>query len=241
MDINFINSDTCKLKNRELYYFQHPNVLRDKLIGVIDKIGAQKFFKSSDKDVKKVRESIAEYFFALALKKNTGQDWYVRQMENDPPDFEMMTASEKLLAINKFELVEIPGLCKNFGEMINIFNEKQKKNYSERYSLLIFVNNDESKNWINLFDKWLDNYQPFKEIWAIYLLWYKGKRDFYGCNTVKLRPRPALLINFALNDEALRSPSSIPNYIEETKIDNKIFLNFKTKFIKDIWEKLRGK
>ena len=239
MVMKFINSGSCEIDGEEMYYFQHPIVLRDNLIDTISKVGAVKFFSSPSEKIKKVRESMAEYFFILALEKATGQDWFLRQLKNDPPDFELMAAGGNLITLTLFELVEIPGRCQTFEEMMDIIQRKLKKGYGKGLSLLIFVNNEKSREWTDLLHQQLKNYHPFKEIWTVYLLWHKGKENLYGSMVNRLRPLPAKSVNAALNDPILRQFAPVPGYMEEIKIDGKTFLNPKPDFVKELTTKIR--
>lgn len=227
MENEFVDSEICKLDGKTYYHFQHPNVLRDKIIETISNIGAEKFFKGPDKNIKKVREGVPEYFFILALRKLTQFEWWIQQPEKDPPDFITIPTNigTDLSRVRFGELVEIPSQCKSFEEMFSIFDKKRKKGYSTKYSLIVFINHQESKNWINLFDNKLTSHKPFREIWGVYLLWYKGGHGFYGAVIERLRPYPKLKIQYKLNDEMLRNPLPIPNHISEIERGGKKFYN----------------
>ena len=92
--------------------FYHPHTLLDKVGQVINEVGSQKFFTSSDEGVKKATEGFAAYFFALALKKWTGRDWWLAQFNQDDrqnPDFDFFSFSEDPDDI-KIEPVELVGV-----------------------------------------------------------------------------------------------------------------------------------
>lgn len=239
--VKFINSEICEIDGKELAYFKDHRSLRDKIIETVSIVGPNKFFSSTDEEIKKVRESMAEYFFTIALKKDNHQDWLLMQPKNDPPDFILMTAKDNPITItfDEFELVEIPGRCQSFDEMMSIIQKKLKKGYPEKYHLLIFVNNEKSKEWINLLNSQLKNYYPFKTIWTVHLLWYKGKKDLFGSVVNRLRPYPIRHIEVALNDNNLSQSQSVPSFMEEIKQDNKIFLVFKPNFVKELTKKIR--
>lgn len=224
-----------------MIYFRDLRLLRDKIIETVSTIGAEKFFSSTNENIKKVRESIAEYFFTLALKKDTGQDWLLMQPEKDPPDFVLMTANDNPVTItfDEFELVEIPWCCQTFNEMMSIVQDKLDKGYPEYYHLLIFVNNDKSKEWVNLLYRQLGKYHPFKTVWTVHLLWYQNKKNLFGSVVNRLRPYPVKHIEAALNDNILYQSQPTPSYMEETKIGDKTFLNFKSDFVKELTTKLR--
>ncbi len=237
MAIDFIDSESCNIDGEKKIYFMHPNVLRDRIIETYSSVGAKRFF-SAKKDG---REAMPEYFFALALKKATGKDWFLLQPEKDPPDFSLMTVSTDpiIITLDQFELVEIPERCPTFQKMMDIVKEKQNKGYPANYHLLIFINNEKSKEWINLLNEQLKNHYPFKTIWTIYLLWYKGKKNLYGSVVNRLRPYPIKSVEYALNDKALYQCLSMPSCIEELKVDGKSFFSFKSDFVKELTKKIR--
>lgn len=241
MKVDFLNSDRCKVDDEELIYFMHPNTLRDKLIETVEKVGAQKFFSSPEESVKKARENVAEYFFILGLKKISGLDWFLRQPHNDPPDFELMTVTSNPITItlDPFELVEIPGRCKTFEEMHGIVKGKFNKGYAQNYHLLIFVNHEKSGEWIKELHQKQENFSPFKTVWTVHLVWYKGQQGLYGSVVNRLRPYPAKTMQVALNDEALRQNSPLPDHLEELKVDGKTFIGFKRDFVKGLTTAMR--
>lgn len=241
MKIDFINSERVKVGDEELIYFMHPNTLRNKLIETVEKVGAQKFFSSPEEDVKKARENVAEYFFVFGLKKDSGQDWFLMQPKKDPPDFILMTVAGNpvTITLDHFELVEIPGRCKSFEEMLGIVHSKLNKGYTEKYHLLIFVNHEKSKEWISELHQQIQDFAPFKTVWTVHLVWYKNQSSLYSSVVNRLRPYPTKSIEVALNDEALRQSSPLPNHMEELKVDGKTFINFKPDFVKELTMAMR--
>lgn len=240
MEVNFIDSETCRIGGNHMTYFMHPNVLRDRFIKTVEKIGAKKFFSSPENDVKRNRESIAEYFFLLALKKGNGQEWFLRQPKDDPPDFELMTVNvNNEITLDNFEIVEIPPRCQTFDCMMNILQGKLNKGYTEKYNLLIFMNNEHGDEWIRLCHEQLKNFNPFKTIWTIQLLWHKNTKEIGGSMVHRLRPYPTNSIRVALNDEALKKEFLIPKYMEEIKIEGQSFLTFKPDFAKELTKMMK--
>ena len=241
MTVNFLNSERVKVGDEELIFFMHPNTLRDKLVETVEKIGAQKFFSNPDENTKKARENVAEYFFTLGLKKDSGQDWFLMQPKKDPPDFVLMTVADNPITItlDHFELVEIPGRCKSFEEMLKIVRGKLNKGYTEKYHLLIFVNHERSKEWINELHQQVQDFSPFKTVWTVHLIWYKGQAGLYGSVVNRLRPHPTRTVEVALNDEALRQNSPLSNHMEELKVDGKTFIRFKEDFVKKLTMAMR--
>ena len=241
MKVDFLNSERVKVGDDELIFFMHPNTLRDKLIETVEKVGAQRFFSSPEEDVKKVRENVAEYFFDLGLKKDSGQDWFLMQPKKDPPDFILMTvtANPITITLDNFELVEIPGRGESFEKMLEIVRRKLNKGYAEKYHLLIFVNHEQSKEWINKLHQQIQDFAPFKTVWTVHLVWYKGKSSLYGSVVNRLRPHPTRSVEVALDDDALRQNSPLSNHMEELKIDGKTFIRFKPDFVKELTMAMR--
>ena len=238
---NFVNSDKCILNGEEMVYFKHPNTLRDEIFKNILDIGAEKFFSIPDQNIQRMREGMAEYFFTLALKKNTALDWYIRQLKDDPPDFELHSIKNNpiVIMLDEFELVEIPGHCKDFKEAMKILQKKIDKRYSKKYSLLIFVNNEKSKEWVKLFGNQLKDCNSFKTIWTVYLLWYKGKENLYSSVVHRLLPHPIISINAQLDDEQLKQYAPLSDFMKEIKVENKSFINLESAFSNELIKKMR--
>ncbi len=224
MEFKALDSDMCILDGKLKYCFCSPKTLRNRVLKKISLIGPERFFKSPDNSVKKDREGLAEYLFSMGLRKINNQEWFILQPENDPPDFEMISIGERLL-YKKFELVEIPAICKEYEEMFNVWEKKKNKGYPKDYSLLIFINNSNSKVWLDRFNNGLSDYKPFKEIWVLYLLWYKGGKDFYGGVIKRIRPYPIIETSYNIGDQNLIKPLPMPNYVSEIQIDGKKFYN----------------
>lgn len=224
MKLKFIDSDMCMFDGKFKYYFWAPQTLRDRILEKISTIGSKKFLKSPDKSIKKEREGLAEYLFLMGLRKLSNQEWFILQPEKDPPDFEIISIGEKLLG-GRFELVEIPAVCKGYEEMFNIWEKKKNKGYPKDYSLLIFINNASSRVWLDKFTNDLLNYKPFREIWVLYLLWYRGGKDFYGGVVERVRPYPIIKIDYNISDQNLIRPLPMPCYVSEVQIDGKKFYN----------------
>ncbi|MEK7629824.1 MAG: hypothetical protein AAB432_00365 [Patescibacteria group bacterium] len=241
MDVNFIDSESCEIEGERMLYFKDPRQLRDSIIKTIETVGAVKLFSSTDEAVKKTRESIAEFFFILSLKIVNNQDWFLMQPKDDPPDFTLMTASDNPMEItlDQFELVEIPGRCRVFDEMMKIIQGKLDKGYLEnQYNLLIFVNNENSSAWISLLNKQLRRYHPFKTVWTVHLLWHKDK-SFYSCVVNRLRPFPIKHIETPLSDDGLGKSRPIPTFMEEIRLGDKVLLIFKSDFVKELTKVMR--
>ena len=92
MEAVFVDSEVCKIDGKTLFYFSGVEAMRDRIIKTLSEVGAERFFYSPDQKMQKERENMTKYFFVLALKKITGQDWFVMQPKDDPPDFWLISA-----------------------------------------------------------------------------------------------------------------------------------------------------
>jgi hypothetical protein len=123
----------------------------------LEKVGPEKFFSSSDEEVKKAREGFAAYFFTLTLKQYLQRDWWLAQYDQVTrayPDFDFISFAENPDDM-KMEPVELTGVYphfKSFDEALKVVEKKQKQ-YGDKpvkFSLLVFVNHEKSEEWINL-------------------------------------------------------------------------------------------
>lgn len=228
------DSGFSRFQGKEMVFFSHPHVLLDEIIKTLNEIGSDKFFSCPNKDIKLIRESMAEYFFVLALKKATHIDWLIRQLKDDPPDFELFSVGVDSITFMQFELVEIPPRCETPQQMISIIQGKMKMGYpANKYSLLIFMNHEKSKEWVSVLNDYLVASSLFNSIWIVYLLWHKNKGPLYSCTVNRLRPLPVQSINASFDDNALGGRSPIPDFMEEIVIDSKVFMYFKEDFVKE--------
>jgi uncharacterized protein YeaO (DUF488 family) len=239
--IEFINSEICKIDGvEEVYFRDHHSLIKD-IFKTLSTIGAKKFLSSPEENIKKKRESMAECFFISALKKDTNQDWWLLQLKDDPPDFVLMTVKDGPpiieLTLDEFELVEIPGFCKSSNEMMDIVQSKLTKGYSESYHLLIFINNEKSKEWVNLLYGQIKVFHPFKSVWTVHLLQNKESKFISVVN--RLRPYPVRHIESAFNDSKLNDVPPIPNFMEETIKEEGTFLAFKKDFTQELTRGMR--
>ena len=222
-------------------FFAHPHTLLDQVGKVLENVGPQKFFTSSDEKVKKAQEGFAAYFFTLALKKYTGRDWWLfqpNQAERSYPDFDFISFAENPDDM-RMESVELTGVYphfKSFDEVIKIIEKKQKKYGNEpvKFSLLIFVNHEKSEEWINLLKKNINNEHPFLSIWTIHLRFKKGGKEVGKAVAQRIMPLPGLRIEADTDDHKIHKPQDIPFYMERLKGGE---ITFKAEFI----DKLRSK
>lgn len=226
-------------------FFAHPHTLLNKIEQILKRVGPEKFFSSSDEEVKKAREGFAAYFFTLALKELTGQDWWLAQFnqaKRQYPDFDFISFREKPSSM-RIESVELTGIYphfKTFEDMMGVVEKKQKQygNKLLNFSLLIFVNHEKSEEWIEILRKRLGTQHPFLSIWTIHLRFKKGGKKVEKAIAQRIRPTPGLRIEANTDNQKIHKPQPLPEYLEEIKRDGKKYIipksDFINKFRKDV-------
>lgn len=211
-------------------FFAHPRTLFNQVDKVLGEVGSEKFFKSPNEEVKKAREGFAAYFFALALKKYTGRDWWLAQYDQSVrsyPDFDFMSFADKPNDI-KMEPVELVGVYphfKYFDQVIKIVKDKQKK-YGDKpvkFSLLIFVNHEKSEEWINRMREEINSETPFLSIWTIHLRFKKGGKEVKKVVAQRIAPLPSLRVEADTDDSDIYKQQPLPNYVEQLENGNVVF------------------
>jgi hypothetical protein len=239
MDIKFTNSENCLLGVKEVTYFRDFLSILKQIEETLREIGAQKFFSSPDQKIQRVRESLAEFFFISALKKDTGKDWWLLQPKDEFPDFTLMTvtSSPLMVSLDQFELVEIQERCQTFDEMFNTIKRKFDKGYPKNFNLLIFINHKESINWLSFLEKRIESFEPFKSIWTVHLL-FLDPGNIFSAVVTKIRPYPIKKIEVSFSDKELYSQSSILDITEKIETEDGLFFQFKPEIITELRKKL---
>ncbi len=229
-------------EQKDLLYFFSPVALLNRIEKTLSEIGGKKFFSNPDEETKRVRESLAEFFFMVALKKDSGRDWWMIQPKDQFPDFDLMTASQQgntiSITLDRFELVTIPDRCESFQDALAVVQAKISKGYPENFNLLIFVNHEKSREWVTLLNEQLGDFHPFKSVWTVYLL-FKGKDNPYSAVVNRIRPQPLRTVEANFSDRALWEMEPLPIFMEEVEIDGKKCGAFKTDFMKEFITKMR--
>ena len=224
--------------------FAHPHTLFDQVVRVLNKVGSEKFFTSSDEEVKKAREGFAAYFFTLALKKYTGRDWWLAQYDQAIrayPDFDFISFAENPDDM-KMESVELTGVYphfKSFDEALKVVEKKQKQYGTEpvKFSLLVFVNHEKSEELINMFREKVSSEHPFLSIWTIHLRFKKGGKEVGKAVAQRIVPLPGLRVEADTDDPEVHKRQPLPTYMEQRQDGEQTYITFKTKFI----DKMRKK
>lgn len=227
-------------------FFAHPHTLLDKVGEILEEVGAEKFFSSSEERVKKAREGFAAYFFTLAMKKHTGKDWWLAQpdqAERSYPDFDFISFGEtpEKLGAESVELTGIYPHFNSFDEALKVVEQKQKKYGSEpvKFSLLIFVNHEKSEEWITLLRERLKTERPFISIWTIHLRFKKGGQEVGAAVAQRIMPLPELRIVADMDDPDTHKRQPLPSYMDEKNENGTRYITFKQEFIDKIMS-LRG-
>ena len=119
---------------------------------------------------------------------------------------------------------------------MEVVKKKQKKygTRSVNFSLLVFVNHEKSKEWINLLRKNVNSECPFLSIWTIHLRFKKGGKEVEQAVAQRIAPLPGLRVEANTNDPEVHKPQTLPTYIEQRKEDEHTYITFKTEFIDKI-------
>ncbi len=219
-------------------FFAHPHTLLDQIGKVLEEVGAEKFFTSSDEEVKKAREGFAAYFFTLTLKKYLQRDWWLAQPDQATracPDFDFISFAENPDGI-KVELVELTGIYphfKSFDEALKVVQKKQK-HYGDKpvkFSLLVFVNHEKSEEWINLLRNNINSEYPFLSIWTIHLRFKEGGKEVGKAVAQRIVPLPGLRVEADIDDPEIHKRQPLPNYMEQNQEGEYTYITFKTEFL----------
>src|SRR3989338_7741736 len=222
-------------------FFAHPHTLLDQVGKVLEKVGSEKFFTSSDEEVKKAREGFAAYFFTLTLKKYIGRDWWLAQYDQAIrayPDFDFMSFAENPDDM-KMESVELTGVYthfKSFDEALKVVEKKQKQYGTEpvKFSLLVFVNHEKSEEWIKMLREKVISEHPFLSIWTIHLIFKKGGKEVGKAVAQRIVPLPGLRVEANTDDPEIHKRQSLPTYMEQRQDGERTYITFKTEFIDKI-------
>ena len=227
-------------------FFAHPHTLLDQVGKVLEEVGAEKFFTSSDEKVKKAQEGFAAYFFTLALKKYLRRDWWLAQYDQAAracPDFDFISFAENPDDI-KMEPVELTGVYphfKSFDEALKVIKKKQKQ-YGDKpvkFSLLVFVNHEKSEEWIKLLREKVSSEHPFLSIWTIHLRFKKGGKEVGKAVAQRIVPLPGLRVEADTDDSEIHKRQPLPSYMEQHQEGERTYITFKTEFIDKMRKKVK--
>lgn len=236
MEFEITNSENCLIDGKNMTYFRESIAILREIEETLKRVGPEKFFSSTDEKVKKVRESMAGLFFLFALQGGTDDFLFLMQPEKDPPDFVALTIGDHVdsMSVNMVELVEIPPRCNSFEEASEIVQKKIDKGYPKDYHLLIFINNEKSKEWLPSLKDKLKDQTSFRSIWSLHLLVDKG--DWFPVLN-RLEPRP--IVHFETRISDLKFPSTLPGFMEQVNKGGKNIVTFKGEFMKAFMKKIR--
>lgn len=219
------------MSGKELLWFYSPIALLKRIEKTLKEVGGKKFV-STHRDW----ESLAEFFFMVALKKHSGKDFYMLQPEDQFPDFDLMSASQEgkvvSITLDRFELVTVPDRCDSFEEALSIVEGKIAKGYPENFNLLVFVNHIKSREWVTMLNSKLRSFHPFKSVWTVYLL-FNGKDNPYSAVVNQIRPQSPQTIEANFSDKSLWEMEPLPIFMEEVEIYGKKARAFKDDFMKE--------
>lgn len=241
MPVDFISSEVCIVDGKKLIYFAHPLSLFRQIEKKLAEVGAEKFFSNPDESTKRAREGLPQYFFTLALKRQTGMDWWVLHPSDPSSDFFLMAVKENPIGVmmEQFELVQIPSHFQTFDQAFSVVQDKINKGYPHHYNLLIFVNHEKSKEWATLIHEKLPAQPPFKTVGVVYLMFEKGTSNPYIATVHRLRPLPVVNLQAKFSDSQLYKPQNVLHLMEEIRRDGHTFVKFKPDIEKAIITSMR--
>ncbi len=207
-----------------------PNSLIERVGGVLNKYGAERFLHGDEPECHKGREAFFMYFFIIGFRKLSKKDWWIYQPE-EFPDLRLISFTEHPLSMEvlQYELVTIPDHYKEVEEMIkNVTNKIEEKNYSlgAPCGLLVFSNNAHSKAFEERLYQTIDKIHPFTEVWATHLEF----SDSVTINKIvisNVRPLPVIRFEFDYNDQSLYMNQEPPNCMEQVEEGGIKFLRIK--------------
>lgn len=241
MSIKFIDSQTCEINGEQKVFLREALAVFKKIHETLKEIGAEKFYSSPDNDIKKVRESLAELFFLLAVKKATKQDWYLLQSNEDFPDFFLMSINEgdRPVDLHGFELTEVTPRVETFEEAMKVVNSKLEKGYSGKYNLLIYLNNKRGFEFAKQIEANLPIESSFKEIWTVRTLSKNNNTEISHTVANRLRPHPIVQWVANFDDPQLFKFKEIPKFADILETESGSFLSLKRDFVTDYIKKVR--
>ncbi|MDO8576653.1 MAG: hypothetical protein Q7R90_05090 [bacterium] len=241
MSIKFIDSQTCEIDGEQKVFLRDSLTVFKNIHETLKRIGPEKFYSSPDNDVKRIRESLAELFFLLAVKDATKSDWYLLQPNEDFPDFFLMSMNDgdRPVDLHGFELTEVPPRIETFNEAMKIVNFKLQKGYSGKYNLLIYLNNTRGLEFARQIEADLPSESPFKEIWTVRMLSKNNNTEISHTIANRLRPHPILQWVANFDDPQLFRSKEIPKFAEILETESGPFVSMKRDFVNDYLKKVR--
>ena len=232
--VDFIDSERVSIDGQEGIYLWDQSSLLRQILNRLKSIGAEKFFSDPSRDAQRSRESLAIYFFVSALKKESGRDQWILQPHDDPPDFVVMTFDEDpiVFTLDQFELVEINDRCETFDEVMSVLDRKIKKGYPKNLNLLIFINHENSKTWVDLLYKQLEADVSFRSIWTVHLL-FKNESQVYSAIVNRIRPT-MMTIAADFDDSDVHRRGNPPGFTEIVKTEKGMFVQLRKEYADEL-------
>ena len=126
------------------------------------------------------------------------------------------------------ELVTVPDFFTSYEEMWQkTIVHKLSKNYPPGFSLLIFINNIHSNDWLPRLNNDLKDWKPFKTVWTLHLLTDKENKEIQKVIVNKLRPFPVSRVVIDMSNIMSEQPPLPQSLFDEIEIDGKKGLKMK--------------
>lgn len=159
----------------------HPSRWIQDTIETIKRVGVHDFVHSPK--CQKDREKLSASVFAFGVRQIDQREWWLQQPKIDPPDFEMIAASDRSIKDqpidhHQIEIVEIPLIFDQDSDRkekaLAVVQKKLSRVYSYKdCALLIFINSSDARTIFSEIEAEVRN-QTFpagiQNIWAMYII-----------------------------------------------------------------------
>ena len=232
------------------FRIDQPNTLLEKAGEILNKHGGEDFLNGNNEECHKGREAFFAFFFLIGFRKLSKKDWWIYQPERFP-DLQLVSFLEQTPFIDdvlQYELVTIPGHYMDVESMVrNVTNKIEEKHYAlngKPCGLLVFSNNDNSRDFELTLYKTLDRISPFTEVWTTSLE-SPDKVNISKIIVSKVRPHPVIRFEFDANDQSLYKYQNYPMCMELVEENGKKVLKIKREAMTElkkeaIRKRLRG-
>ena len=209
-----------------------PTTLFKQAAEIRNKYGSKEFLNGDNEECHKGREAFFAFFFLIGFRKLSRKDWWIYQPERFP-DLQLVSFQEQPPFIDdalQYELVTIPGHYTDVESMVkNVTNKIGEKHYAlngKPCGLLVFSNNENSRDFELTLYSTLDKISPFTEVWTTSLE-SPDKVNVSKIIVSKVRPHPVIRFEFDANDQSLYTYQKPPACMEVVEQKGMKFLRIK--------------
>ncbi len=190
----------------------HPSRVYREISDFIKERGAGALLHSAGEANKKLKEKFSVICLVLGWRKHFGVEWFIKDLVGDPPDFELVTLTERKIRDKPFdhvlgELVTIPNI-KDSDDYLSYAYETvtkkldTKKAYVKETILLVFINSKHGPELSPKLSLFLSQQSKYPMIWSLYFL-SVNKKDGFNYNIDQLYPKYEP-VNVSMKTELMR-------------------------------------